>query len=131
MSHIPGDLKYSSEHTWAEIMDDGLIRIGITDYAQKELGDIVFVELPEPEQSYTAGEECAVVESVKSASDIYCPVNGEIVEVNQALDETPEKINTDPYGSGWIFVLRPEDMEALDDLISAEEYGELIEEQED
>ena len=112
-------------------MDDGLIRIGITDYAQKELGDIVFVELPEPEQSYTAGEECAVVESVKSASDIYCPVNGEIVEVNQALDETPEKINTDPYGSGWIFVLRPEDLEALDDLISAEEYGELIEEQED
>jgi glycine cleavage system H protein len=129
MSHIPGDLKYSSTHTWAEMLDDGLIKVGITDYAQKELGDIVFVELPEMEHSYTAGEECAVVESVKSASDIYCPVNGEIVEVNPVLEETPEKINSDPYGSGWIFILRPDDMETLDELIDAEEYSELIEEQ--
>ena len=127
MSHIPGDLKYSSGHTWVEMLDDGLIKVGITDHAQKELGDIVFVELPEPEHSYTAGEECAVVESVKSASDIYCPVSGEIVKVNDDLEDTPEKINADPYGSGWILVLRPDDMDTLDDLIDAEEYSELLE----
>jgi len=127
MSHIPGDLKYSSTHTWSEILDDGLIKVGITDYAQQELGDIVYVELPEEENSYAAGQECAVVESVKSASDIYTPVSGEIVEVNHDLDETPEKINADPYGSGWIFILRPDDMDTLDELIDAEEYGELIE----
>ena len=126
MSHIPADLKYSSTHTWTEILDDGFIKVGITDYAQKELGDIVYVELPEVEDGYAAGEECAVVESVKSASDIYCPVSGEIVEVNHVLDETPEKINSDPYGSGWLFVLRPDDQDTLDELIDAEEYGELI-----
>ncbi|MGH8120761.1 MAG: glycine cleavage system protein GcvH [Gammaproteobacteria bacterium] len=131
MSAIPGDLKYTSAHTWVELLDDGLVRVGITDYAQKELGDIVFVELPEAEHSYTAGEECAVVESVKSASDIYCPVGGEIVEINQVLEDTPEKINTDPYGSGWIFILRPDDPETLDDLFNAEAYGELIEKQEE
>jgi len=131
MSAIPVDLKYSSAHTWVELLDDGLVRVGITDHAQKELGDIVFVELPEMEHSYIAGEECAVVESVKSASDIYCPVSGEIVEVNQSLEDTPEKINTDPYGSGWIFILRPEDPDKLDDLIDAEEYGELILEKEE
>jgi len=130
MSNVPGDLKYSSTHTWTEILDDGLIKVGITDYAQKELGDIVFVELPELEHSYTAGEECAVVESVKSASDIYCPVNGEVVEVNTALEDTPEKINTDPYGAGWIFILKPDDMESLDELIDADEYVELTEDQE-
>ena len=131
MSTIPGDLKYSSAHTWVESLDGGLFRVGITDHAQKELGDIVFIELPEMEHGYTAGEECAVVESVKSASDIYCPVTGEIVEINHALEDAPEKINTDPYGSGWIFILRPEDLDTLEDLIEAEEYGELIEEQED
>ena len=128
MNHIPGDLKYSSTHTWAEMLDNDLLRVGITDYAQKELGDIVFVELPELEHNYTAGEECAVIESVKSASDIYCPVSGEIVRVNHVLEETPEKINSDPYGSGWIFILRPDDMESLGELIDAEEYDELIEE---
>jgi glycine cleavage system H protein len=128
MNHIPGDLKYSSTHTWTEMLDDDLIRVGITDYAQKELGDIVFVELPELEHSYTAGEECAVIESVKSASDIYCPVSGEIVRVNHVLEETPEKINSDPYGSGWIFILKPDDMESLDELMDAEAYDELIEE---
>jgi len=127
MNLTPGDLKYSSTHTWAEVLDDDLIKVGITDYAQRELGDIVFVELPEEEHSYSAGEECAVIESVKSASDIYCPVSGEIVKVNHVLEETPEKINSDPYGSGWIFILRPDDIEALDELIDAEEYDELIE----
>ena len=127
MSHIPGDRKYSSAHTWTEILDNGLVKVGITDHAQKELGDIVFVELPEPEAGYVGGEECAVVESVKSASDIYCPVGGEIIEVNHSLEDTPEKINTDPYGSGWLFMLRPDDMDTLDALLDADEYGELIE----
>ena len=128
MSHIPEDLKYSSAHTWTEIMDDGLLKIGITDHAQTELGDIVFVELPEEERSYTAGEECAVVESVKSASDIYCPITGEIVEVNRKLEDVPEKINSDPYGAGWIFILRPENEDDLADLLDADSYSELIEE---
>ena len=128
MSHIPEDLKYSSSHTWCEIQDDGLIRIGITDYAQEELGDIVFVELPEVGRNCASGEECAVVESVKSASDIYCPVSGEIVEVNNDLEDMPEKINSDPYVDGWIFMLRPEDETELEDLMDVNAYNELIEE---
>ena len=128
MSHIPDDLKYSSAHTWVEILEDGLLKVGITDFAQNELGDIVFVELPEEQRSYTVGEECAVVESVKSASDIYCPVTGDIMEVNRELENTPESINTDPYGTGWIFILRPENEEDLDELIDADSYSELIEE---
>ncbi|MBI4006758.1 MAG: glycine cleavage system protein GcvH [Gammaproteobacteria bacterium] len=128
MSHIPEDLKYSLSHTWCEIQDNGLIRVGITDHAQGELGDIVFVELPEVEKNFAAGEECAVVESVKSASDIYCPVSGDIVEVNSDLEDTPEKINSDPYGDGWIFMLRPVDEMELEDLIDASAYYELIKE---
>jgi len=128
MSHIPEDLKYSPLHIWCEIQDDGLIRVGITDHAQGELGDIVFVELPEVEKNFAAGEECAVVESVKSASDIYCPVSGDIVEVNSDLEDTPEKINSDPYGDGWIFMLRPVDEMELEDLIDASAYNELIKE---
>ncbi len=130
MSNIPEDLKYSKVHTWSEWQDDGLLRVGITDHAQQELGDIVFVELPEVQRSYAIGEECAVVESVKTATDIYCPVSGEIVEVNVDLEDTPEKINTDPYGDGWIFMLRPDDEAELNELISADEYNELIEAQE-
>ncbi len=128
MSHIPEDLKYSPSHTWCEIQDDGLIRVGITDHAQEELGDIVFVELPEVEKNFATGEECAVVESVKSASDIYCPVSGEIIEVNSDLEDTPEKINSDPYGDGWILMLRPVDEMELEDLIDASAYNELIKE---
>lgn len=128
MSHVPEDLKYSPAHTWSELLDDGLVKVGITDHAQKELGDIVFVELPEVEREYTAGEECAVVESVKSASDIYCPISGEIVHVNHGLEDMPEKINTDPYNAGWIFILRPNDEVDLDELIDADAYSELIEE---
>ena len=128
MSNIPEDLKYTSSHTWIEIQDDGLLKVGITDYAQMELGDIVFVELPDEERNFTMGEECAVVESVKSASDIYCPISGEIIEVNHDLEDNPEKINSDPYGVGWLFLLRPDNDEDLADLIDAEAYSELIEE---
>lgn len=128
MSNIPDDLKYTSAHTWIEIQDDGLLKVGITDHAQSELGDIVYVELPEEEHAFTMGEECAVVESVKSASDIYCPINGEIVEVNRELEDNPEKINSDPYGAGWLFILRPDSEEYLADLLDADVYNELIEE---
>ncbi len=128
MSNIPEDFKYSSAHTWSELLDDGLVKVGITDHAQHELGDIVFVELPELEKSYNTGEECAVVESVKSASDIYCPVSGEIIDVNSELEDSPEKINADPYGLGWIFIIRPDDEAELDELIDANEYSELLDE---
>ncbi|HEY5702839.1 MAG TPA: glycine cleavage system protein GcvH [Gammaproteobacteria bacterium] len=128
MSNIPDDLKYSPAHTWVELLEDGLVRVGITDHAQTELGDIVFVELPELEKSYSAGEECAVVESVKSASDIYCPVLGEIVDINNELEDNPEKINVDPYGLGWIFIIKPDDEADLDELIDATEYADLIDE---
>jgi glycine cleavage system H protein len=128
MSNIPDDLKYSPAHTWVELLEDGQVRVGITDHAQTELGDIVFVELPELEKSYSAGDECAVVESVKSASDIYCPVSGEIVDINNELEDNPEKINVDPYGLGWIFIIKPDDEADLDELIDATEYTDLIEE---
>ena len=127
MSYIPDYLKYSSSHVWSELLDNGLLKIGITDFAQQQLGDIVYVELPETERSYNAGDECAIVESVKSASDIYCPVSGEIIEVNRDLEDEPEKINADPYAGGWIFILKPDSEEDLDTLIDADEYSELIE----
>ena len=123
----PDDLRYAEGHTWSELLDDDLVRVGITDHAQEELGDIVFIELPELDRNYTSGEECAVVESVKSASDIYCPITGEIVEVNEDLVNSPEKINADPYGDGWIFIIKPDDPAELDDLMDANEYNEFIE----
>lgn len=126
MSNTPDDLKYSEAHIWCEPTDDGLVRVGITDYAQSELGDIVYVELPEIERVFNAGDECAVVESVKSASDIYCPVTGEIVETNYSLEDEPEKINNDPYNDGWLFLLKPENDGELDELMDAEEYNEMI-----
>lgn len=127
MSYIPDYLIYSSAHIWLELLDDGLLRIGITDYAQQQLGDIVYVELPETERSLNAGDECAIVESVKSTSDIYCPVSGEIVEVNRDLDGEPEKINADPYGGGWIFLMKPDNEDDLDELFDADAYSEYIE----
>ena len=126
--NTPDDLRYSESHTWSELLEDDLVRVGITDHAQEELGDIVFIELPELDRNYTSGEECAVIESVKTASDIYCSITGEIVEVNDELSDSPEKINADPYGDGWIFIIRPDDPEELNDLMDASEYNELLEE---
>lgn len=126
--NTPDDLRYSESHTWSELLEDDLVRVGITDHAQGELGDIVFIELPELERNYTNGEECAVIESVKTASDLYCPVTGEIVEVNDELSDSPEKINADPYGDGWIFIIRPDDPDELNDLMDASEYNDFIEE---
>ncbi|EIM00992.1 MULTISPECIES: glycine cleavage system protein GcvH [Rhodanobacter] len=127
MSEIPGDLKFLKSHEWARVEDDGLVRVGISDHAQGQLGDLVYVELPEVGASVQAGNGAVVLESVKAASDIYSPVSGEVVEVNEALSDKPEIINEDAYGDGWIFTVRMSDRAELDELLDADAYAELIE----
>lgn len=126
MSQIPTELKYASSHEWARLDDDGLVTVGITDHAQTLLGDIVFVELPENETDISAGDEAGVVESVKAASDIYCPIGGAVVSVNHELIDAPELINSDPYGEGWLFRVQPNDEADLDELLDAEKYAEQV-----
>lgn len=128
MSDIPEDLRYSESHEWVQLQGDGSVRVGITDYAQDSLGDLVFVELPEVGATYAADSECALVESVKSASDLMCPISGEIAEINNELEDSPELINSSPYEAGWIFVLRPEDEAEIDSLMDADGYRSFIEE---
>ena len=127
MSEIPGDLKFLKSHEWARIEDDGLIRVGISDHAQAQLGDLVYVELPEVGAHVQAGTGTAVVESVKAASDIYSPISGEVVAVNEALNDKPETINEDAYGDGWIFLVRADNNADMDELLDADAYGELVE----
>ncbi len=127
MREIPGDLKFLKSHEWARLEDDGLVRVGISDHAQGELGDLVYVELPEVGASLTAGNGAAVLESVKAASDIYAPVSGEVVEVNELLSDKPELINEDAFGEGWIYVVRPSDRSELDDLLDVSDYEALLE----
>lgn len=127
MSEIPGDLKFLKSHEWARLEDDGLVRVGISEHAQQQLGDLVYVELPEVGVRVEAGSNCAVVESVKAASDIYSPVSGDIVEVNETLADTPETINEDAFGNGWIFVVKVDDTDELDDMLEPDAYAELIE----
>ncbi|MCG6938141.1 MAG: glycine cleavage system protein GcvH [Gammaproteobacteria bacterium] len=122
MSEIPSELKYTTSHEWVRVEDDGLVTVGISDHAQELLGDLVFVELPEIEAVFNAGDECCVVESVKAASDVYVPITGEIVEVNESLLDEPETINTAPYDSGWLFRIKPSE----DDFEETEEYEELL-----
>ena len=122
MSDQPQDLKYTESHEWVRDEGDGVIAIGISDHAQELLGDLVFVELPEVGAALAAGDECAVVESVKAASDIYSPVSGEVTEVNEALVHAPETINDDPYVNGWIFKLKIADAAELDNLMDAAAY---------
>jgi len=130
MSEIPGDLKFMKSHEWARLEDDGLVRVGISDHAQEQLGDLVYVELPEVGAQVGPDNGCAVVESVKAASDVYSPIHGEVVRVNEALDDKPESINEDAYGDGWIFVVRPDDKSELDDLLDPDAYAELLESEE-
>lgn len=122
MSTIPTELKYMSSHEWLRLEDDGTITVGITEHAQDLLGDIVYVELPEVGDTVVAEDEIAVVESVKAASDIYAPLNGEIIAINEDLEDTPETINADPYGDGWFFRIRPDSMDDFEAQMSAEEY---------
>lgn len=120
--NTPEKLRYAPSHEWLSPADGGVATVGITDYAQDQLGDVVFVELPEVGRQVEAGESVAVIESVKTASDIYAPVAGEVVEVNQALVDTPETINGDPYGQGWLFKLRPSQADAGAALLDADGY---------
>jgi glycine cleavage system H protein len=130
MSNIPADLRYTSSHEWVRDNGDGTATVGITDHAQEQLGDLVFVETPEIGNAVEAGDACAVVESVKAASDIYAPLNGEIIETNAALTDTPELVNSDAYGEGWIFQIRMEDEDALAELLDAEAYEAAVAEEE-
>ncbi len=116
MSEVPSELKYTESHEWLRVEDDGLITVGVTDHAQALLGDLVFVELPEAGLEFVAGDECCVVESVKAASDVYMPISGEIIEVNETLADEPEIINNSPYDNGWLFKVKP----------SANEFAELM-----
>ncbi len=129
MSYVPDNLKYTASHEWLEKLDNGNYRVGITDHAQSQLGEIVFVELPELDESYGQEDECGVVESVKTASDIYCPVVGTVVAINDGLEESPELINDSPYDDGWIFELEIDDEADLDALLSAEDYRNAIEDE--
>jgi glycine cleavage system H protein len=124
---IPDDLRYSSDHEWIRL-EDGKARVGITDYAQDALGDVVFVDLPEVGAAVHAGQSISEVESTKSVSDIYAPVAGTVVEVNGDLADNPERLNEDPYGEGWIFVLALDDASAVDGLLDAASYRALVEE---
>jgi len=124
MSELPGDLKYTSDHEWLRREEDGSVTIGITDHAQSALGDLVYVELPEIDQEVEAGSDMAVVESVKAASDVYAPISGTVVAVNDALSDDPEAINNDPYGEGWIVRLEPGGDEG--DLLSPDAYQALL-----
>lgn len=126
MSNIPADLKYVATHEWLKLEDDGIITVGITDHAQDLLGDVVFVELPEVGREVSADEEIAVVESVKAASDVYAPIAGEIVEINDELVDSPELANEDPYGKAWFFKIKPANVADYDDLLSAEEYQSAL-----
>ncbi len=128
MSSIPAELRYSPSHEWIQDNGDGTVTVGITDHAQEALGDLVFVELPEVGRTLAAEETCAVVESVKAASDIYSPLAGQVIEVNTALTDGPETINTDPYGEGWIFKLRLANAGDLSALLDADGYAAVAEE---
>jgi len=127
MSEFPAELRYAQSHEWARTEDDGVIAVGISDHAQDALGDVVYVELPEVGQGVEGGEEAAVVESVKAASDIYAPVSGTIVAVNALLEDAPETVNQDPYGDGWFFRIQPSGSADLDALLDAEGYAEFCE----
>lgn len=122
-SNVPADLRYTKSHEWVKRNGDGTVTIGITDHAQHALGDLVFAETPEAGRSVAAGEACAVVESVKAASDVYSPLAGQVTAGNAALADGPEKINTDPYGEGWLFTLRPSDAAAIEALLDAGAYA--------
>ncbi|MBW8310628.1 MAG: glycine cleavage system protein GcvH [Rhizobium sp.] len=129
MSEIPGDLKFLKSHEWARVEDNGRITVGISDHAQGLLGDLVYVELPNVGDSVEQGAATAVVESVKAASDVYSPVSGKVVEVNSALSDKPETINEDAFGEGWIFVIEPSEPEQLKELLSPDDYAQLLEDE--
>lgn len=126
MSHVPADLLYTKDHEWLKIHDDGTATVGITDYAQESLGDITFVEFPEEGESYSTGDTFGVVESVKAASDLFMPLDAEVVAINEAVDASPELLNQDPYEGGWLLKIKISNPAELDDLLKAEAYQDII-----
>jgi glycine cleavage system H protein len=126
MSQIPDNLKYTKEHEWVRLEENGTVVVGITDYAQSSLGDITFVELPETDESFTQGATFGVVESVKAASDLYMPVAGKVIENNAELMDTPELVNSDPYREAWLVRIQPEDPSQLEGLLDATAYAEIV-----
>ncbi|MGY2971188.1 glycine cleavage system H protein [Pantoea sp. PA1] len=128
MSNVPVELKYRDSHEWLRKNADGTYTVGITEHAQELLGDMVFVDLPEVGATFSAGEECAVAESVKAASDIYAPISGEIVAVNGALNDSPEQVNSEPYEGGWLFQIKASDESEIDSLLDADAYKASIDE---
>ncbi len=131
MNEIPGDLKFLKSHEWARIEDSGRVTIGISDHAQAQLGDLVYVELPAIGDRVEAGNGVAVVESVKAASDVYAPISGTVVAINEALTDRPEAINEDAFGDGWIYAIQPDDAAELDELLSPDDYAAMIEDDAD
>ena len=131
MSQIPPELKYVKTHEWLKVLEDGTVKVGITDHAQELLGDMVFVELPEVGRELNVGDECAVVESVKAASDVYSPLSGKIVEVNETVTDSPETVNNDPYGEGWLYRLEVGKKSELDGLLDAEGYAAVLAEEDE
>ncbi len=122
MSETPGELRYAATHEWVRVEDDGTVTVGITDHAQSALGDVVYVELPEIGASLDAGAEAGVVESVKAASDVYAPIAGEVVALNEALEDNPEIINESPYDDGWFYKMQPADLSQMENLLDADAY---------
>jgi glycine cleavage system H protein len=128
-SQIPAELRYASSHEWARL-EDGIVTVGITDHAQNALGDVVYVELPEVGDTLSATQEAGVVESVKAASDVYCPVSGEVIAINEMLEDSPETINADPYTDGWFYKIKIDDVEQFSSLLDADEYRASLEDEE-
>lgn len=122
MSNVPSDLRYTSTHEWVRVEEDNTVVVGITDHAQEAMGDLVYVETPDLDHELSAGEDAGVVESVKAASDIYAPIAGMVVAVNEELQDSPELANSDPYGDGWMFKLKITSTEEVDELLSADDY---------
>ncbi|MCE9679379.1 glycine cleavage system protein GcvH [Shewanella sp. AS1] len=129
MSNIPAELKYASSHEWVRKESDGSYTVGISEHAQELLGDMVFVELPEVGDTVSAGDDCAVAESVKAASDIYAPLSGEVIAVNESLEDSPELVNSDAYGDGWFFRIMPSDESEIGSLLDADGYQAVIDEE--
>ncbi|MDG1206120.1 MAG: glycine cleavage system protein GcvH [Pseudomonadales bacterium] len=130
MAEYPGELKYAESHEWARVEDDGTVTVGISDHAQDSLGDVVYVELPEIDADVSAKDEAGVVESVKAASDIYSPISGKIIAVNETLEDAPETVNDSPYDQGWFFRLQPTDLAELESMLDANAYQELCDSEE-
>ncbi len=131
MNDVPSELKYTPSHEWVRSDGDGIYTIGLTDHAQSLLGDMVFFELPTPEEVVDLGDDCAVAESVKAASDVYAPLSGRVLDINDALEGSPELVNHDPYGDGWLWRMRVVDDNDLDELLDAEQYQLLLDDESD